>query len=811
MRDEYLKYQNRNLIPNNTSSHLYNKYNKYNKYKYENRQPKERAYNYLTEKNNNNIQYYYRRKYNTISNNNNPSVKQRINITKIKYDPYQEYLDKEINFLNLKMRCDLINHKLNTIKYYIDDDQNSSFQKLNKSNTNYPMNVNYTYQNYNNNTNKTFDNDNHYLSSIHNEFNNNSCEVDDNINVNLNINKELNNIYNNDNNRSQKLLDKIKKDKYLLNNRNNEEDNIFNNNRNYYSYSNINNINNTRDNYARSYDLGKNNNNNNYIDNLKLMNNMNKKNNYNNNNNYENNDNDKPNNNKNIFNIFMKNEKLNNDVCRTISLSFDKKKDNEEDLKEDFQIENQTNFNYKKNKNLGENEKVAVNEQKNFQNYQKIKNLLDNQRKNSPINVYNQFSIKKNNNNMNKNELNNMIYSKKNKNKQSFDYDDENENEIGFNGDEDNSNSSNNIYKIKKNKFIIDDENNLYIDSEKNSNKDYPNNNINNKDNKKDKSNNKINSNNNSDYINRALLDAKKNGGGTDVKIKRNNYLHLYKNNENDKDLDIKDNNNEKSLNDYRSFDIDHPLNNKNNNDKKDDINDSKKDFDNSHNKDSNIMNYNINDLLKEVDPKNKNKNNHTSYSNSIKQKYKMIKPNLYLYNYQDMVNKDKDKDKEKPKYRNDSERKSQNDLRRCYNKKLENKMKMMDLVETPKAKSIKTDNNIIDDDTLLAFAKLNKSEDNIKLTGNPDNEDIDTLIGRDKEKLMRYDPIRRNIEMIKNIENYKKQGIVFPGIRKERKIIAAPLKYCYKFRNDPQKFYTELLCDSMYEALDFKIIKNKN
>ena len=91
------------------------------------------------------------------------------------------------------------------------------------------------------------------------------------------------------------------------------------------------------------------------------------------------------------------------------------------------------------------------------------------------------------------------------------------------------------------------------------------------------------------------------------------------------------------------------------------------------------------------------------------------------------------------------------------------------------------------------------------------DKDDIDVLIGRDKEKLMRYDPIRRNIKMIKNIEAYKKQGIVFPGIRKERKLVEPPLKYCYKFRNDPQKFYTELLCDSMYEALDFKIIKNKN
>ena len=87
--------------------------------------------------------------------------------------------------------------------------------------------------------------------------------------------------------------------------------------------------------------------------------------------------------------------------------------------------------------------------------------------------------------------------------------------------------------------------------------------------------------------------------------------------------------------------------------------------------------------------------------------------------------------------------------------------------------------------------------------------EEIESLIDKDKEKLMRYDPIRRNIEMIKNIESYKKQGIVFPGIKRERKVREAPLKYCYKFRLDPQKFYSEILCDSMYEALDFKIIKN--
>ena len=106
----------------------------------------------------------------------------------------------------------------------------------------------------------------------------------------------------------------------------------------------------------------------------------------------------------------------------------------------------------------------------------------------------------------------------------------------------------------------------------------------------------------------------------------------------------------------------------------------------------------------------------------------------------------------------------------------------------------------------LIHVLQFNNSVDDLKVKKT--EEEIEALIGKDKEKLLRYDPIRRNIEMIKNIEAYKKQGIVFPGIRKEKKLREAPLKYCYKFREDPQKFYTEALCDSIYEALDFKIIK---
>jgi hypothetical protein len=222
---------------------------------------------------------------------------------------------------------------------------------------------------------------------------------------------------------------------------------------------------------------------------------------------------------------------------------------------------------------------------------------------------------------------------------------------------------------------------------------------------------------------------------------------------------------------------------------------------------------------------KNKGKNNN-AYNNSIKQKYRKILPTSNLYKYNNAVSNDKNKvnienryktiiikNKEKNKTSindDDKLKKNYNNIRaksskRNYNKDISNKLKLLDLQMDENPKGSKTENLI--DDYFLSQLRLNRSEDNIKLVMN--KEEVESLIDKDKEKLMRYDPIRRNIEMIKNIESYKKQGIVFPGIKKERKVREAPLKYCYKFRLDPQKFYSEILCDSMYEALDFKIIKN--
>ena len=54
-----------------------------------------------------------------------PIIRENINITNIKYQPYKDYIDNEIDLLNLKMRCDLISHKLNRIKYYLNGDNNN--------------------------------------------------------------------------------------------------------------------------------------------------------------------------------------------------------------------------------------------------------------------------------------------------------------------------------------------------------------------------------------------------------------------------------------------------------------------------------------------------------------------------------------------------------------------------------------------------------------------------------------------------------------------------------------------------------------
>ena len=203
----------------------------------------------------------------------------------------------------------------------------------------------------------------------------------------------------------------------------------------------------------------------------------------------------------------------------------------------------------------------------------------------------------------------------------------------------------------------------------------------------------------------------------------------------------------------------------------------------------------NIKSMTKDTNNNNNKNSNKNPYNNSIKQKYKKIIPTISLYQYQDVLSNDKNKNRD---IRSNSENNNILNLKKNIGNINSNRI--------PKREKTYTKIEIKDEDKLLHVLKLNNSEDNLKVKKT--EEEIEMMIGKDKEKLKRYGPIRRNIEMIKNIEAYKKQGIVFPGIRKERKLVEAPLKYCYRFREDPQKFYTESLCDSMYEALDFKINK---
>ena len=386
-----------------------------------------------------------------------------------------------------------------------------------------------------------------------------------------------------------------------------------------------------------------------------------------------------------------------------------------------------------------------------FKNYKKMKLLLDNNNpKNPSMNIYNKLLINKDKND----ELNNHFI--KETNSLSFDYDDEKEKNKNINYIDDKENNINRNLKINN---IIEKPINEYITNSRDNNN---NNNKNNDENRllNNDDNNFIDKNNN--------------------RINNNNIK--YKNKNNIKDID-KDSN---SIDD---------INSDNENLKIVNIN-------NPNFKDSKYLNNNIE---KKNIPKNKDKNNN-AYNNSIKQKYKNIIPNVNLYQYQDLANNNKPN---KKKIRSHSENKNRIPINiNKNNNNISKKEKPTDLYQIEEKPIIIKKRNVDNDDN-YAFLKYNNSVDNLNIK--MDKDDIDVLIGRDKEKLMRYDPIRRNIKMIKNIEAYKKQGIVFPGIRKERKLIEPPLKYCYKFRNDPQKFYTELLCDSMYEALDFKIIKNKN
>ena len=169
--------------------------------------------------------------------------------------------------------------------------------------------------------------------------------------------------------------------------------------------------------------------------------------------------------------------------------------------------------------------------------------------------------------------------------------------------------------------------------------------------------------------------------------------------------------------------------------------------------------------------------------------------------------------------FRKNPDKKASN-KKKSYNNILSKKLKMLNLhqiEENPamslyiKAESKEIIDDIMEDENLRNILKLNNSDENLKNDQNNDKDigDIDSIKGRDKEKLMRYDPIKRNIEMVKNIESYKKQGVSFPGIRKEKKVKEVQIKR-NKLKGEPQKFFNEALCDSMYSTHENKEDENK-
>ena len=84
------------------------------------------------------------------------------------------------------------------------------------------------------------------------------------------------------------------------------------------------------------------------------------------------------------------------------------------------------------------------------------------------------------------------------------------------------------------------------------------------------------------------------------------------------------------------------------------------------------------------------------------------------------------------------------------------------------------TENEADNEDSLYQL-RLNKSEDNIKLA--IDQEETDSMIDDDKDKLIENEP------NIKKIESEKIQGPNLSGTKKEKSLRKGPLKYSYKFK----------------------------
>ena len=71
--------------------------------------------------------------------------------------------------------------------------------------------------------------------------------------------------------------------------------------------------------------------------------------------------------------------------------------------------------------------------------------------------------------------------------------------------------------------------------------------------------------------------------------------------------------------------------------------------------------------------------------------------------------------------------------------------------------------------------------------------------------------PMRRNIKLIQTIEDYKKKGMNYPRVKKPRAHTPIPQHQCRKFKENPQKFFTEDLCENVLKAYDLKKKKNNS
>ena len=165
--------------------------------------------------------------------------------------------------------------------------------------------------------------------------------------------------------------------------------------------------------------------------------------------------------------------------------------------------------------------------------------------------------------------------------------------------------------------------------------------------------------------------------------------------------------------------------------------------------------------------------------------------------------------------YQNDYIKKSfifsDNNFKKIKHNYLPTKDHIQKLKKQNKPKSIllvKEDKNKIKNDKLnLALSKLNEliSEENENINKNNENNK------KQENKIDNNNKIpfiQKNINFIKTIEENYKKGINYKCLSKrEMKLLKKKKKnMCYKFRDNPQNFFSEKLCDNIIKSYDFNM-----